>query len=191
VLRRPHNGPRARLPRRSARTALRFAPGVAERRGRIQVKKRQGFHTRALGEQLVVLADAALVFGLGAGEQDRDRVQLLIGQTTHPVLGSIGAGVAEDVRASCHALPELVETAAMRVAYVLHVASTIIFPKSRVSAFAGSATVTSADTKPLATDVDTNIIAKNSKPLPRKTVAKNLSSNAPSPSRTTAMNHRN
>jgi hypothetical protein len=40
----------------------------------------------------------------------------------------------------------------------------------------GSLTALLADTRLAATDIETNIIAKNSRPLPRKTVEKNRSS---------------
>src|SRR6516162_778036 len=56
---------------------------------------------------LVVLSDAALTLGDIAGEKNDDGVEVGAGQAAHPVVGVVGAGVAEDLRPGRHALTKL------------------------------------------------------------------------------------
>ena len=44
---------------------------------------------------LLVLPDAALTLGDVAGEKNDDGMEVGAGQATHPVVGVVGAGVAE------------------------------------------------------------------------------------------------
>ena len=78
--------------------------GVVERWCRVEVEVRQTARSVGPGEQLVVLLDGSSALLVGAREQDRDRVQVIAGQAADPVLGSVCAGVPEDVRARRHAL---------------------------------------------------------------------------------------
>ena len=89
--------------------------GVVERRCRVEVEERQTPDAVGPREQLVVLRDGALALLVGAGEQDRDRVQVLSGQAADPAFGSGCAGVAEDVRAGRHPLAELVGKGGQRL----------------------------------------------------------------------------
>ena len=82
--------------------------GVVERRCRVEVEVGQTPDAVGSRQQLVVLGDRAPALLVGAGEQDRDRVQVLTGQAADPAFGSGRAGVAEDVRAGRHPLAELV-----------------------------------------------------------------------------------
>ena len=55
------------------------------------------------------------MFGVRAREQDRDRVQVIAGQATHPVVGMIGSGITQNVRTRRHALTELLGESGQRL----------------------------------------------------------------------------
>ena len=81
--------------------------GVVERRRRVQIQIRQPAHAVAPGDQLVVRRRGPGVLGVVAREQDRDRVQVVAGQSADPVVRVVAPGVAEDVGPGGHALAEL------------------------------------------------------------------------------------
>jgi hypothetical protein len=67
--------------------------GVVERRCRVEVQERQITNTVGPCEESVVLLDGAMALFLGAREHDRDRVQVISGQTGDPMFGGAIAGV--------------------------------------------------------------------------------------------------
>src|SRR5688572_7831512 len=85
---------------------------------------------------------------------------------------------------------EIVNTAAMRIAYTCSSVNVTRRPNDHVSD-GGTAADSSDSSNPPATAPPVNSIAIISSPLPRNTVAKNRSSPAPIRSRITPMNHRN
>ena len=80
---------------------------VVERRGRLEIERRERFNPGELCRVLLVLANAALSFGDVAGKEDHDRVEVRAGKAAHPVIGMIGPGIAEDRGARRHPLTKL------------------------------------------------------------------------------------
>jgi hypothetical protein len=81
---------------------------MIEWRNSPQIQRRQHLHAMARAEQLLVLDLAARSLGGIAGEQDRNRVKIRAGEAAHPVVGMIGAGIAENRCAGGHSLFERV-----------------------------------------------------------------------------------
>ena len=81
--------------------------GILVRRRRLQVQVGEGLHGGEPRGVLLMLSNGTLTLGDIAGEQNDDGVELGTGQTAHPVVGVVGAGVAEDLRPSGHALTKL------------------------------------------------------------------------------------
>ena len=61
----------------------------------------------AAGDELLVLRDAPVVLRLVPRKENDDRVQVGARKPADPMLGSVHAGVAEDLRPRRHALLEL------------------------------------------------------------------------------------
>ena len=80
---------------------------VVERRGGLEVERREHLHPLAPRDEFSCSACAALALRDVAGEEDGDGVEVRAGQASHPVVGMIRARVAEDLRAGDHALLEL------------------------------------------------------------------------------------
>ena len=81
---------------------------VVERRCRLEVECRKHFDTGATRDAYCSCSvDTSLALRDITREEDDDGVEIGRGQATHPVVGMIRARVAEDLRASGHALTEL------------------------------------------------------------------------------------
>ncbi len=89
--------------------------GVVERWGGVEVQVRQAAHPVGAGQQRVVVLDGPPALFVGAGEQDRDGMQVVTGQPTDPVLRGVAADVTEDGRPRDHALPERVRERGQRI----------------------------------------------------------------------------
>ena len=87
---------------------------VVERRGRVEVERREHLRPLATRDEGPMLRLAAIALRAIAGEEDGDGVQVRAGQAAHPVVGVIGARVAEDLGAGDHALLELLGERAQR-----------------------------------------------------------------------------
>ena len=81
--------------------------GILVRRKGRQVQVGEGLHARVLLEKPLVLLDGALALGHIAGEEDDQRMELRARQAAHPVVGMVGARVAEDLGPGGHPLAKL------------------------------------------------------------------------------------
>ena len=81
---------------------------MVEGRRRFQVQRREHFHAIQLRDESLVLGPGTVPIRGVAREQNDDCVELRTRELPYPVVGVIRAGVAEDLRAGRHALPELV-----------------------------------------------------------------------------------
>ena len=76
-------------------------------RRRFEVERGKHLHARKGRDPPLMLQHAPLAFRGVACEQDHDRVQVGAGESIHPVVRVVGAGVAQNFGARGHALPEL------------------------------------------------------------------------------------
>ena len=93
--------------RRQAITVAEVVMVIVVRRQGFQVQIGEGLHARVRREKPLVLLDGALTLGHIAGEEDDQRMELRAGQAAHPVVGVVGARVAEDRGPGGHALAKL------------------------------------------------------------------------------------
>src|SRR6185312_17293548 len=80
---------------------------VVERRGGVEVERREHLHPFASRDEPSMLGLATLALRTIAGEEDGDGVEVRAGQASHPMVGVIRARVAQDLRPGDHALLEL------------------------------------------------------------------------------------
>src|SRR4051794_17667713 len=81
--------------RREPVTVTEVVMRVVERRGRIEVERREHLHPLASRDELSMLRLAARALRTIAGEEDGDGVEVRAGQASHPMVGVIRTRVAE------------------------------------------------------------------------------------------------
>ena len=107
-------GARRRLLARSLDDRLRETVAVAEmivsivkRRNGLKVEHREDLDAGAVGDKLLVLRDAAVMFRIVPREENDDRVQIGARKAADPMFGRVQTRVAKHLRPRGHALLEL------------------------------------------------------------------------------------
>ena len=81
--------------------------GVVERRHGLEVQRRENLHALARDYQLLVFRHTAVMFGIVPREQDDDGMKRGIGESANPVVGMVGARIAQHLRPGHHPLAKL------------------------------------------------------------------------------------
>ena len=87
---------------------------MVEGRCRFQIERGKHLHSLGLGYEEVVFADAAFTLLLRACKENGDRVEVGASQPANPVIGVVGASVAQNTGSSNHALAEFLGKACKR-----------------------------------------------------------------------------
>ena len=80
---------------------------VVERRGGVEVERREQLHSLASSDEFSMLRLATLALRAIAGKEYDDGVEVRAGQASNPMVGVIRTRVAKDLRPGDHALLEL------------------------------------------------------------------------------------